>query len=94
LFIDKPRCFGRPEFAATSSHIAIMILCLFHQIELSMNSCSSLLTFGNAQICSTLAGGRIGKKTRHREALKVEWNFIASGTQSMGRRRVQRESAV
>jgi len=41
LFIDEPRRFERSEFAATSSHIAIMILCLFHQIELSMNSCSS-----------------------------------------------------
>jgi hypothetical protein len=39
-----------------------MILCLFHQIELSMNSCSCLLIFENTQIGSTLAEGCIGRR--------------------------------
>jgi hypothetical protein len=69
-----------PNTAAGASHIAIMILCLFHQIELSMNSCSPLLIFGNTQIHSRLVEGPIGRKTRRRDATSKPNRISAIGT--------------
>jgi hypothetical protein len=63
--------------AAISSHIAIMILRLFHQIELSMNSCSCF-----ADLRKYKDPLHVDRKTpsagdaASRRHIEVGWNFI------------------
>jgi len=76
--------------------LAIMILCLFHQIELSMNSCSSLLIFGITQIGSRLRHREaLGRKTRSRSSRsRREFHRSEYVPPSMGRRRSSGNCAV
>ena len=53
-----------------------MILCLFHQIELSMNSCPALRIFGITQIHSTLRRRGAIEQEDAVDALEVQRNLI------------------